>query len=433
MTIKRLKYAIILFYLALFAFLGLYDERLNPELMRELAKPRPKVIEPGNAWLVMLGIDAPAGTAPVVAGEMQLKKLDAAIQSGKNPGETLSAELDDKYKLSFSGKLPSFYGKKNVGILAYAKTHPDEVAILCRDNAELLGRYEQLHLLSRYSEPLTYGFYSPMPKFSPTRSIQQLHHLRVATQARHGSLNGALIWLRDDMAFWRLVAQNSRTVISKIISFAVLSTDLRFAAELGAAYPLTNQELALIQEILRPFDKGISYGEAFRGEALFGHFEMEISKSRTMTRWSPERLVFKHNAISNRLFTYNSEFARQAELTPQQYAEERKRQATKKSDPFKMGISALYNSTGEILALIAIPNMSGYIEQGHNLEGLRRLALLKVLAHAENVSPERMQTFLDTRADLGNPYTGKPMTWDPKGKRISFPKLSGDGSVEIYL
>ncbi len=59
MTMKSLKYAIIFFYLALFVFLALHDERLDPELVRALAVPHPKVIERGNAWLAMLDLDAP--------------------------------------------------------------------------------------------------------------------------------------------------------------------------------------------------------------------------------------------------------------------------------------------------------------------------------------------------------------------------------------
>jgi hypothetical protein len=94
----------------------------------------------------------------------------------------------------------------------------------------------------------------------------------------------------------------------------------------------------------------------------------------------------------------------------------------------------LYNPTGEILALISIPHLSAYIETGHNMEGLRRLALLKVLAHAEGLPPQRMQAFLDAHAaDLGDPYTSKPMKWDAEKRRIYFPRLSGEGSVELYL
>jgi hypothetical protein len=432
---KRLKYGIIFFYLALFLFLVLYDEHLDPELARELAKSRPKVIEPGNAWLAMLGIDAPAGASPVASGEKQMRDIEEAIKDGKSTGEVISASLANRSQLAFKGKLPQFYGKEKRGILAYASTHPSEVVSLCRDNAELLRRYEQIRSLPRFTEPLEYGFYSPFPHFAPTRSGQQLLFLRMATQAEQGDLIGALTGLRDDMEFWRGVARDSRTLISKLISFAALSTDLRFAAELGSSRILTPAEMALVKEILRPFGKGeVSLAQNFIGEALYSHYGMELTTWNTLTRWNPIRLVSKRNATSNRIHAYNSEFARQAALMPQQYAKEHRRIGARKADCFKIGLAGLYNPAGEILAQIAVPQLSAYIEKGHSAEGLRRLAFLKVLAHAEGVPPERLQAFLDAHAaDLGDPYTGKPMKWDGKNRGIYFPALSAERNVELYL
>lgn len=435
MTMKRLKYGVIFFYLALFLFLALYDERLDPELAQELAKPRPKVIEPGNAWLTMLGMNAPAGASPVASGEKQMREIEKAIKGGKNIAEVMSASLATKSELAFKGKLPPFYGKEKIGIMAYATTHPAEVISLCRDNAELLRRYEQMSSLTRFTEPLEYGYYSPVPHFAPTRSSQQLLFLRLAAKAGQGDLIGALTGVRDDMAFWRLVARDSQTLISKLISFAALNTDLRFAAELGSSRILTPVEIALVKDILSPFGKReLSLSESFKGEALYSHYGMELTMWNTLPRWSPVRLVSKRNATSNRIQAYYSEFARQAALMPQQYAEEQKRIAEPKADPFKIGLAGLYNPTGEILAQIAIPQLSAYIGKGHNTEGLRRLAYLKVLAHADAVPPQRMQAFLDAHAaDLGDPHTGKPMKWEGKNSCIYFPMFSGKGSVELYL
>lgn len=436
MTIKPLKYSIIFFYLTLFVFLAVYDEPLSPELAGELAKPRPEVIEPGNAWLALLGIDAPAGASPVAYGEKQMLDLEKAIKNGKSTGEVFSASLANKSALSFKGKLPPFYGMENNGIIAYSTAHPTEVDSLCRDNAELLRRYEQLlSLTTFFTEPLASGFYTPFPNFAPTRNSQQLLFLRLAAQAEQGELIRVLTGLHDDMVFWRLVARDSRTLISKIISFAALSTDLKFAAELGSSRPLTPPELALVKEILHPFDKGeTSLVKAFQGEALYCYYGMELSTWKSLKRWSPDRLILKHNATSNRMHAYNNKFARQAVLPPRQYAEEQKRHATRKADSFKIGIPGLYNPAGEILALIAIPQLSAYIEKGYNMEGLRRLALLKVLTHAEGLPPQRMQAYLDAHAaDLGDPYASKPMKWDAKNRRIYFSTLSGEGSVELYL
>jgi hypothetical protein len=436
MTMKCLKYSIIFFYLTLFIFLALYDERLCPKLVRELAVPHPKVIDRGNAWLAMLGIDAPVGTSPVEFGEKHLWDIEKAIKDGKSTCEVISASLTDKQEeLLLKGKLPLFYGKEKNGVMAYAINHPTEVASLCRDNSELLHRYEQLHLLTNFTEPLEYGYCTPFPHFSLIRNTQQVYFLRLTVMAGKGDLTRALTELHDDMAFWRLVAFNSRTLISKMISFAALFNDLKFAAELGSSGPLTPPELDFVKEILHPFDRGdVSLAKAFQGEALYSYYGMEHSIWNTSKRWSPERLMIKRNATINRIHAYYNEITRQAALPPQQYAEEQKRHASHNAGSIKIGIRGLYNPIGEILALIADPQLSGYIERGYNMEGLRRLALLKVLAHVERIPPDRMQAFLDAHAvDLGDPYSGKPMKIDVKNGRIYFPILSGERDLELYL
>ncbi len=178
----------------------------------------------------------------------------------------------------------------------------------------------------------------------------------------------------------------------------------------------------------------VSLAKAFQGEVVYSYYGMEQSIWSRLKRWSPERLITKRNATINRIHSYYNELTRQAALPPQQYAQEQKRHASHNAESLKIGIPGLYNPTGEILAMMSVPQLSGYIEKGYNMEGLRRLALLKVLAHAERIPPERMQAFLDARAaDLGDPYTGKPMTFDAKNIRIYFPTLSGDGSLELYL
>lgn len=92
-----------------------------------------------------------------------------------------------------------------------------------------------------------------------------------------------------------------------------------------------------------------------------------------------------------------------------------------------------FHITGTILADIAHVDYSKYIERSHNLEGLRRLALLKVLSHRQRVLPEWMQRFLDAHAkDLGNPYTDGPMNWDPKKGSIYFMDVFGKKPVEIF-
>jgi len=59
--------------------------------------------------------------------------------------------------------------------------------------------------------------------------------------------------------------------------------------------------------------------------------------------------------------------------------------------------------------------------------------MVKYLSRRQRIHPEGMRRFLETRAaDLGNPYTGLAMTWNPKTGSISFQDISGK-TTEIFL
>lgn len=432
----RLKFSIIIFYVLLFAGLALYDERPDPELAREMARPLPEVIEQGNAWIAFLGLTAQEGVSPYIYGEKKIRDLKASIQAGKNESEVFASSGNKNSELSFQGKLPSFYSRKDDGLLAYAMAHPDIVYSLCSNNAELLRRYDNLRTYPRYTEPLELGFYAPIPSFSPLRNMQRVKFLSLATKAKQGDLAGALEEVRKDAEFWRFIARNSNILISKIISISAITTDLRFAAELGASRHLNKREMEIIQDILKPFDNGeISLVETFRGETRYSRSVMELTTWRKMKIWAPQKLVLKQNATNNRMYAYVKENIRLAELAPRHYAKELKQRELNKTEIPKIGVPFLYNSIGELLAEIAVPQYSNYIEKGHNLEGLRRLSQLKVLLRQENVPPEQTQQFLNAHAEkLGSPYTDAPMTWDAKKRSISFRSLSGEKPiVEMFL
>lgn len=440
-SIKRIKLAVISFYLAIFVGLALYDERPGPELVREMARPHAEVVEQGNVWMIFLGLTAPIGKSPYVYGEERMRNLQASIKAGKPESEVLVTYLatfgDNKSELSFQGELSSFYGRKDDGVLAYATAHPAEVATLCRDNTEMLRRYELLHTFPRYTEPLDYGFSAPFPMFSPLRNLQRVKFLQLATKASQGDVAGALAGIQEDAEFWRFIAQNSRTLISKLIALASLNTDFRFAAELGASRHLGKKELTIVQDILRPFSDGeVSLSGTLRGEARYVQRGLELTYRQTLKPWGLGNLFFKPNATKNRMYSDFQEFIRLAELTPRMFAVEAKKGEADKTRIRLIGIPFLYNPAGEFLGVIghSAPGFNDLIEKGHNLEGLRRLALLKVRARAENVPQERMQQFLNAHAnELGNPYTGAAMTWEPKKSRMSLSRLTAEKPIEMYL
>jgi|WetSurMetagenome_2_1015567.scaffolds.fasta_scaffold00091_33 hypothetical protein len=433
-TINKIWLAIIVFYGVLFSALAFYDEQPSNEMLENLARPLPEVIEPGNAWLAIMGFSAPEGISPSDYGKKKMLRLKAMLDAGMSSREQLRGLLDDGLdKLEFKGMTPFIHDKKEGGMLRYALRHNKEIRALERDNKELLRRYESLRDYPGYAEPIDYGSYAPMPLLSPILETQKLRLLLSADNARNGNYAAALSGLREDTEFWRFISGNSRQFITKFLSIACLHQNIRLAAEFGANLPLSDKERKILSDILRPFDKGeTAMRESFRGEFRYTQKSMEMAYptgQRTI-----EGIFYKRNATDNLFYQYWANFITLDELSPQQFAVEARKTANVNGVREKIGLRFLYNPVGEILALIGKGSISGYIEKGHDMEGLRRLALLKILIRSEKILPVQIQKYIDShKADLGNPYTGEPMKWDPDQQALYFDKLSGRGRVEMFL
>jgi hypothetical protein len=431
---KKVWIAVIIFYTALFTGLFLYDERPDPAMERETATPLPELIEPGNAWVVMLGLSAPSATSPFEWGKKVMKQAKEAALSGKGSEEMPLLSYDDIHRLSFRGELPSFHDAQGKGMMPYAGAHTDAIAESLRVNRELVRRYEALRDCPRYTEPLDWGLSAPLPSFLSVRNVQKLILLRLAVEAGQGDMVSALEQVRKDAEFWRLISRRASTILSKMISIAMVSADLRFAAELGASRTLTERERDILHDILRPFDHGeASLTAAFHGEARYFLKGMDLTLWNKKNRSFLETIFFKPNATRNRMYSYWRSLIRLSELPPRTLAQEMKKYEKGETFSARIGLPFLYNPAGEILAVIGQSNFPAYMEKGHNLEGLRRLAVLKYLSRQQGIHPEGMRRFLEAHAaDLGNPFTGRAMTWNPKAGSISFQDVSGKKTVEIF-
>ncbi|MBU1052480.1 MAG: YIP1 family protein [Proteobacteria bacterium] len=473
--VKRFGIAIVLFYVALFSWIILYDEKPDSLMMEDLNAPVPEVLQVDNAWIALLGFTSPSGGPPFVKEEEILRNLKTAAIKGdintckklasanKNkvfftppserpkrrrsstisrtssvpaPNSRPTNRLSNRKKTRSSRvRMPEFYVRKDNGILDYVLANHNEVDSLLQNNKELLGRYDKLYNFHKYVEPLEYSFCTPALDFSTIRNIHKVKLMQIALFAQHGDLSSALNSIQNDAEFWRFIAINTKTLLPKLYSYSILSTDIRFVAELCSRHSLNFKQQKTVEMILRPFDQNAtSLTKALHGETYFWIFGMDLLH-RSKTKWPPTNLL-KQNATRNRYFSLYQKEIELSEMTPQKFAAEVARNGFANTDK-QVKFSFLYNPVGEILASITEPDISkfiGYIDKGYNLEGLRRLATLKVLSSTENIAPENMQQFLDThKGEFGNPYTGEPMIWDSKVKRIYFKPVQQNKPVEIFM
>jgi hypothetical protein len=415
------------------SLLGFYDENPSEQMLAVISKPTPEVVKSGNAWLAFLGFDAPDSIDPFEFGTQKMRRLEQKISSGEIYSLEKAAQTDESYpSFKVKGDLPKLNKAYNSGALKYARSNSKKVEKLIRENRDLVDRYEALRQYTEYAEPVDYSFYTQFPKLTLIRDAQYLWRLKLARLYDKGNKEAAVRALKDDIFFWSFIAKNSRIVIGKLIAITCLNSDFKLAAELGANPASNLKQYTALSDMLRPFNKDETLmTEAFIGELRAMLKVVEITNESARTKG---RMGFKLNATRNRVYENWTRALALSKSNSQEYAKEVAALKGSSNVDHRFSIARLYNPAGEALAGLAEINAYRYIERGHELEGLRRLALLKILLRTEKISQSDIEKFLDSRkADLGNPYTGEPMKWDPKQQSLYFDKISGNGKVEIYL
>ncbi len=431
---KKIWIGIILFYAGLFTFMALYDEKLSPEVESLLQEKQAIIIEPQNVWLPIVGGEAPAGQDPFEYGVAKLKKVQSISNSAQKM-EYLAeaATVMDKNRLEFKGKMPGFYGSDGVGMIAYVRTNRAAAEKLIANNLEILTRHEALLRYRHYNEPLTMGVMSPVPNLSILRNGQRLKLLQLAIKAEEGDLAGTIYGLEQEDIFGKLLAVNTRVLITRFMGNIILEANMRFAADLAVNYKLNKQQLDRLKVVLKPFENGeASMTTALEGEVVY-MLNSIIWDLKYSDEKPPGKVFLKPNAIRNRMYDNMRQLIVLSKLTAAEYANDVNNAGKDKSGLYKIGLCFLYDPVGEILVQVYQgASFTGYIERGHNLEGLRRLALLKTMIKEEQIPKEQIQQFLDKKAkELGNPYTGKAAGWEPQKGRIVFQGVTEKS--EIYM
>jgi hypothetical protein len=434
---RKVAVAIVFFYAVLFSWIVVYDDELDPPVAKALATPLPDIFYLDNSWLALLAFNSATGGPPFVEEETKLRAIRAALtEEDDTICDRNAAMAEHPKELSFLGKLPEFYTRKDNGIWEYVAAHRAEVDKLRRDNTDLLQRYDNLYDYHQFTEPLDCGYSTPVIHFSPLRSMQKVKFLqiaRIAQTAQGGDIRGALLEVQKDAEFWRLVAGESKTLINKLVSLSMLATDFQLVAELGVQQQLDRDEWQLVQAILRPFDQGeSSFADTLNGEAIFSLLSFKAIVRAAKEDPLTNSALLKPNATRNGIYAYYQKTIALAEMTPPNFASSAALLEDAAS-PIR-NWSFIYNPIGEILNNIAKPNIAEYVERGHKIESLRRLALLKILSAKEGIAPKNMQQFLDTyKADYGNPFTGESMNWDAQQNKIFMKQILEEKDVEIYL
>lgn len=435
-NIRNIKIGITLVYALVFGFMLLYDQPLKPEVSSILKSIPEKVDQTDNLYCAMLGFFSPAGADIHAFGAKKIEQ--DRISRAISPKKDIPAD-DNSKRLTIKGKLPTFYEKSGSGLRQFIVREPAKVEALLEDNRELMLRYNSLRRYTRFEEPLFLGVLMPLPVYAQINDVQRLEQLRLI---QAGNTADVIRFAREDLAFWHKIANNTRTLLGKLIAGSAIRRDYFFLADFASGAHLGETEWKVVTtELLQPLPMSVlSLAPVFPAEfyCMQDALALGFNPYGSRTTRLLEPLFAKRQMTINALYDGFATYMKQSEQSAQELAQYYKKQRDMPLADMKYGEPLnkwLINPGGEMMIGMAMPNFLSYLERSHRVEAVRRLALLKLQIVRQKVSDHDIPEFIARSGkELSDPFSGNPMSWDAKNRKIFFKRVDvTSGTVDMYL
>lgn len=443
-TARQIKLFLFFNYLIVLAFLAWYDQPLSASAKKLLQRPTQTVAESTNAYYYLIGLNFPAASEPAAEGKAVVAWYNKTVLQDKQFTDFYQYPPDFEKKrsaLRVKGSVPRFHeNDKNGSLLEFVANNPQKLQELLRNNELLLSRYRTLLTFRQYQEPLELGIWMPLPGSSASLDLHRLYLLSLGQQAHKGNLAAAVQGVQQTTEFWQAMANADTSLLMKFNAFSALRSTLYLAAELAGAPSITPDLRHTLAQVLQ-FDTGrLQTADTLRAEAIWAERTMATFRRLARTSSNPTNWLLlawlKPNTMANQLYGQYLHDNQLAKLSASALVEYMQKHGG--IDPIqvrKFDLPFIYSPLGEAQAIKSYAlQYTGYARKVHDLEGIRRLSLLKLQAHEHGITASSVPEYLaNTGADLANPYTAKPMEWYPDRKSIGFMSPGIEKPVELRL
>jgi hypothetical protein len=422
--------------LAIVVVINLHDEELTPEAQALAEFHRPTIPDAQNAYLALVGFDAPSGGDPIATGAQMVKEFDAA--AADDPTGAVRIEKMSKGAapwpwiheggLIFVGDTSGLCDPISKPCLRPPFDDAGKLRALADGNKELIARYLAIQKMTAYANPS-----APDPLNAMLSGSWGGPRSLLLTQASLDGLSGkedrALAFLAADMRFWRGVL-GAGGMIDEMRAARVLASDFALLSELIAmdSFDVRGRETTL-RQMLAP----LSPAETNSAPMFKREFEM-VAKWLTTTQEGPlqsedvgwlsgplNMLLFKKKASLNESARLYAELQGLASRPPADFAELSKKvrvQAYAMSEP---GVKWLYNPVGKTLVGSGIGFYPDFVARVFDLAAYSQLVRAQLEVRLANLAPDKVATFLASAgSEMRNPYTGQPFNWDAANRSLSF-------------
>ena len=408
-----------------------FDEDPSAEVKALSAPQAVAAVSENNGYIEFLGFDAPPGENQRAWGVKVLERLRAQDRPGAKAGVPLGGTpiVAAKDVDWCNPTLRSCLGP--VAAAAFELLQKHSLALeryrAMRDKPEFVELYLPVQLESA------------IPAYMVLTSAQRLSLLGIAAKVDAGELEAALGELEKDFAFHRRVAAGARTIIGKMVANRLLANDVLFLSDLLRAQreplePFRGRIAALVKP-LTPDELKMS--EALRSEyAVMIRVMLKLGRELTFlgssreaaggwSWWDPlAKLGYRPNATANSLGQRYRRERAVIEGPATGYERGMAEVKARTLEDYEIGISDFFvNPVGKLLRNVSEADFLPYAARMHDLNGLFALVALQHALYASGSNtPESISSALAGKelAAYANPYTGKPMEFDPKTNTVFF-------------
>lgn len=420
------------FYLLL-VILNWNDEPPSAEVERfvAMARERPPVADEANGFVHALGISAPSDVDAVALGRERLAWLEGFVASHASEAFASFPSPDVDHRSTRGAKATALATAcvDAVQCSDALDAEPDAVAEWLASDRLLLERYRRMLDAGRWREVIAYAANMPLPPYRHALDAQKLHLLDARRFAITGQSEDVRDLLQRDLVFWREVLASSDQLITKMIAVAAIKRHFAFGGLALRELPRESIEAAMPASWRTPLtDAERSMVRVFGGEWHFsvGAITRVLSDDRvdSNTTWlgeMAERLIRPLLQPQHTLNLSAERMVRLGALSERPYPE--LASALRENGAANDGtlrFPGVHNPVGTLVDMMVIDTVyTDYVPRVHDLEGVRRAALLVATLHAANVRREdARQAIADAR--LRNPYDDSAFEWDPVGATVTF-------------
>ena len=396
-----------------------FDESPDPNRDSFLVSASDQLPDEENIAIGILGLTAPRGNDFLVYGA-KIKALSSAntprseVQNMVRGPSTLQPTIE--YKQIECWIDPD--GLKMEGCLPF-----DQAPRILEENREILERYKLLQQMKKYS-----GL-----ELDNTQTY--LHVAKLAVAEIHADLRkkdaaSAYRKWRDQVSFAKKTLRGPDTWIGKAVAQVAIGLSLPVLENILLADPqLVKQHASELKTILRP--EGI---KQFNPEGIM---RKEYAQLLKYLRFEPQQidnqpfdrlhwLVYhlgQHERILNRYYFFARDYAAILTLPWSQF--EKEHQRLRETYDNQTSWDVLVDPFGTVFLGMIINGQlktNELVRNMHIKDGKLRLSTLLVRIIDEGISDKDIEQFLQSAgSEYFDPFTGKPMQWDPKQRIIFFP------------